>query len=115
MASLRGKVGDIVKVGDVIVVIDDGAGARPRRRRRSEVAATRSGAGRRVPAAPRPPAPAARRRPVPAAPATRRLARELKVDINLVPPTGPAGRVTPEDVHRFAAGGGAAPAPAPRR
>jgi len=42
------------------------------------------------------------RRPVPAAPATRRLARQLRVDINLVTPSGPGGRVTPEDVHRFA-------------
>jgi len=45
------------------------------------------------------------RRPVPAAPATRRLARELDVDINRVPPTGPAGRVTAADVHSFAADG----------
>ena len=51
------------------------------------------------------------RRPVPAAPATRRLARELKIDINLVSPTGPGGRVMPEDVHRFVDEGGA-PAPA---
>lgn len=40
--------------------------------------------------------------PVPAAPSTRRLARELGVDLRLVPPTGPGGRVTPEDVSRFA-------------
>jgi len=32
------------------------------------------------------------------------LARELGIDINLVPATGPGGRVTPEDVQRFAAG-----------
>jgi pyruvate dehydrogenase E2 component (dihydrolipoamide acetyltransferase) len=50
---------------------------------------------------------------VPAAPATRRLARELGVDINLVPPTGPGGRVTPEDVKSFAAGEVPAPAEAP--
>jgi pyruvate dehydrogenase E2 component (dihydrolipoamide acetyltransferase) len=49
--------------------------------------------------------------PVPAAPATRRLARELGVDINQVPASGPAGRVMPEDVHRFAAQGTAAGAP----
>ena len=52
------------------------------------------------------------RRPVPAAPATRRLARQLKVDINLVTPSGPGGRVTPEDVHRFAEHGGQGAAPA---
>jgi len=38
-----------------------------------------------------------------AAPATRRLARELKIDIRQVPPTGPGGRVTHDDVTRFAA------------
>jgi pyruvate dehydrogenase E2 component (dihydrolipoamide acetyltransferase) len=43
-------------------------------------------------------------RPVPAAPATRRLAREHGVDINLVSGSGPAGRVTPEDVLRFSRG-----------
>jgi pyruvate dehydrogenase E2 component (dihydrolipoamide acetyltransferase) len=42
--------------------------------------------------------------PVPAAPATRRLARELKVDLRAVRGTGPAGRVTDEDVRRAAAG-----------
>lgn len=46
------------------------------------------------------------------APATRKLARELGVDLRQVPPTGEAGRVTREDVERFAKGGGAAPAQA---
>ena len=43
-----------------------------------------------------------------AAPAVRRLARELGVDINLVVPTGPGGRVTAEDIHAFQTGGPAA-------
>ncbi len=43
-----------------------------------------------------------RERPVPAAPSTRRLARELGVDLHEVPPSGPAGRVTSEDVRAFA-------------
>lgn len=46
--------------------------------------------------------------PVPAAPATRRLARELGVDLAGVRPTGPEGRVTADDVR--AAAGAAAPA-----
>jgi pyruvate dehydrogenase E2 component (dihydrolipoamide acetyltransferase) len=37
-----------------------------------------------------------------AAPATRRLARELGIDIKSVTPTGPAGRITREDVERHA-------------
>jgi pyruvate dehydrogenase E2 component (dihydrolipoamide acetyltransferase) len=113
--SLRGKVGDIVNVGDVVVVIDDGS---------ADAAAAEDQAAEKVfaqPDAPEPEAvpetvaPAAMpgvRRPVPAAPATRRLARQLKVDINLVAATGPGGRVTPEDVHRFAEHGPAAAAAA---
>jgi len=54
-----------------------------------------------------------------AAPAVRRLARDLGVDINSVKGTGLAGRVTDKDVRAAAESGGAAPAartaPAPRR
>jgi pyruvate dehydrogenase E2 component (dihydrolipoamide acetyltransferase) len=46
-----------------------------------------------------------------AAPATRRLAREKGLDIEAIEGTGPAGRVTDEDVAR-AAGGAALPAAA---
>jgi len=42
--------------------------------------------------------------PVPASPATRRLARELGVDLRQVKPTGPEGLVTAEDVKAFAEG-----------
>lgn len=40
-------------------------------------------------------------RPVPAAPATRQLARELHVDLQKVEGSGPGGRVTKEDVEAF--------------
>ncbi|MFZ2446199.1 MAG: dihydrolipoamide acetyltransferase family protein, partial [Syntrophobacteraceae bacterium] len=50
--------------------------------------------------------------PVAAAPSTRRLARELGVDLRLVTPSGPGGRVTPEDVRAFAEGA-KKPAPPP--
>lgn len=43
--------------------------------------------------------------PVQAAPATRRLARELNVPLEQVSPSGPHGRVTAEDVRAFAAHG----------
>lgn len=42
--------------------------------------------------------------PVPATPATRRLARELGVDLHHVNASGPAGRVLKEDVMAYAAG-----------
>jgi pyruvate dehydrogenase E2 component (dihydrolipoamide acetyltransferase) len=43
--------------------------------------------------------------PVPASPATRRLARELGVDLRRVRPTGSGGLVTADDVRAFAATG----------
>ena len=53
---------------------------------------------------------------MPATPATRRLARELGVDLHRVPATGPGGRVTDDDVRAGAGGGAPAPtqAQAPR-
>src|SRR3990172_2044713 len=53
------------------------------------------------PAPPPPPAGA----PPAATPATRRLARELGVDLSTVKGSGPGGRITDDDV-RAAAGGG---------
>lgn len=73
-------------------------------------------------AAPAQAAPAAdvhpRNQPVPAAPSTRMLARELGVDIYTVEGSGPKGRITQEDVKAAAkqaiqSGGGAAAAAAP--
>ncbi|HEU5196151.1 MAG TPA: biotin/lipoyl-containing protein, partial [Methylomirabilota bacterium] len=58
-------------------------------------------------------APAARSGPVAATPSTRRLARELGVDLHAVHGSGPGGRVTDDDVRAAANGGGdrgAAPA-----
>ena len=88
------------------------AGARPRRRRPP--------APTRAPAAPPPAvaAPAGRTEgPAAATPATRRLARELSVDLKAVRGTGPGGRVLDEDVRAAASGprGAAAPATAAGR
>jgi len=51
---------------------------------------------------PRTPPPVSKAAAVSAAPAVRRLARELGVDIHRVPPTGPAGYITADDVKTFA-------------
>ncbi|WP_129140316.1 dihydrolipoamide acetyltransferase family protein [Modicisalibacter coralii] len=45
-----------------------------------------------------------RRQPVPAAPSTRRIAREMGVDLHDVEPSGPQGRVTADDVEAAAQG-----------
>lgn len=47
--------------------------------------------------------------PVPASPATRRLARELGVELHRISPTGPGGLVTADDVRAFAATGETGP------
>ena len=57
-------------------------------------------------------APVARSGPVPATPSTRRLARELGVDLTTARATGPGGRVTDDDVRAAASGGPRAAAPA---
>jgi pyruvate dehydrogenase E2 component (dihydrolipoamide acetyltransferase) len=117
VVSLAGQVGATVHVGQVLVVIDDLSGSAS-----SKVVATPAPAASQSvvsappPATPKPVAaatpvaavaPTPQRGPVAAAPATRRLARELGLDISTIPGSGPAGRVTPEDVRRGAAGGGA--------
>lgn len=45
---------------------------------------------------------------VPAAPAVRKMARELGVDLNRIPGSGPGGRVTKQDVESMTRGGAAA-------
>jgi 2-oxoglutarate dehydrogenase complex dihydrolipoamide succinyltransferase (E2) component len=96
VAKILVKEGDVAKVGQTILVIDDGSGGP------SQAPA---------PAAPRP-APTIATAPSPqaqssgpstgvlATPATRRLARELGVDIGTVTGSGPQGRVTDDDVRR---------------
>ena len=95
--------GDIVEVGEVLVVFSDVAGAEeaePGDQESSDEAIKEKKPAKPAQA---PPEPASNRKgPVPASPSTRRLARELHVDLAAVPPSGPAGRVTAEDVKKFA-------------
>ena len=70
------------------------------------------GRARQVPPTDTAPSPA-RPGPVPATPATRRLARELGVDLHGVRATGPGGRVSDDDVRAAAGGGAPAPTQAP--
>jgi pyruvate dehydrogenase E2 component (dihydrolipoamide acetyltransferase) len=100
------QAGQTVKVGDVLVTFADSEGTReaggatpqlnnafarggpPSLTRTAEparVTSSRAGIG-----------------PVPATPATRRLARELSVDLRAVRGTGPGGRVTDDDVRAAA-------------
>jgi len=88
------KPGDTVKVGDVLMTFTGGEEEAPAKAEEKPL----------KPAEPARPAPAppVKKGPVPASPATRRLARELGVDLHQVTPTGPGGLVTAEDVRAFA-------------
>ncbi len=103
LKSVAGGEGEVVVVGQVIAIVDDGVEDVPSAGQSSSSVEVQAAPDRQTVAAT--PATLEVRRgvgPVPAAPATRRLARELGVDITAVPPTGPGGRVTPEDIERFA-------------
>jgi pyruvate dehydrogenase E2 component (dihydrolipoamide acetyltransferase) len=94
------KPGEIVNVGDVMMTFSGGDEAQTVDAQKQAEAPAPPAEDVSAPA--QPPA-AAGTGPVPASPATRRLARELGVDLHLVTPTGPAGLVTAEDVRGFAA------------
>jgi pyruvate dehydrogenase E2 component (dihydrolipoamide acetyltransferase) len=119
----RGKEGDIIQVHSVLVVIDEAAGgaakaapkAEPKPEAKPEKAQPPRAQPKAAPPPPRPEPVRAEAAPqnggaslaptggkVLAAPATRRLARELNVDLAVVHGTGPAGRVTSEDVRNIA-------------
>lgn len=128
----HGKVGDVVAVHSVLVVFDlDGTApaAEPTNghtngHAKQEPAATAVGDIKEslpgMGGAPKP-APAAASggglvaayfndKPL-ATPATRKLARDMNIDLRIVPPTGPQGRVMKTDVEAFARGPITQPAP----
>jgi pyruvate/2-oxoglutarate dehydrogenase complex dihydrolipoamide acyltransferase (E2) component len=102
IVSLAFSPGERVKVGQVLIVLEDGVGD-------TTVAATRQPT-----AAPQPAADAASPAGRPkAAPAVRKRALELGVDLATVTGTGPGGRILATDVDQAAAPGPAStPAPA---
>ena len=119
VARIHVRPGQSVKVGDVLVTFDDLVGSAPG-------GGGGAAAGTRGPLAASTTTPADRAGgrptatvtaaapvsvgPVAATPATRRLARELGVDLRMVRGTGPGGRVTDDDVRGL---GGARPRGAP--
>jgi pyruvate dehydrogenase E2 component (dihydrolipoamide acetyltransferase) len=101
--------GQTVKVGQPLVSFADGAGAPASSASAPAPAKPAARATQPAPA----PAPAVAGGPVAAAPSTRRLAREMGVDLHAVRGSGPAGRITDDDVR--ASAGKPAPAAAPAR
>jgi pyruvate dehydrogenase E2 component (dihydrolipoamide acetyltransferase) len=106
--------GEVANVGDVIFVLATSGGAAARAPAAAPAAPATNGAAPAAAAAAAPVAvqPADPNRKVLAAPATRRLARELGVDLTTIVGSGPNGRVKPEDV-RAASAAPAAPVAAP--
>jgi pyruvate dehydrogenase E2 component (dihydrolipoamide acetyltransferase) len=107
VARIHVEAGQTVKVGAVLVTFDDvGSPARAAAPGGGAAAAgAETAPARTVPSV----APAGRPGPVPATPSTRRLARELGVDLRTVTATGPGGRVTEDDVRATASGGAPTP------
>ena len=108
------KVGDKVSEGSVILTVETGAAVAEAP---AQAAPAAPAAAAPAPAAPAAPAPAAK--PAPAAssavneaafskahagPSTRKLARELGVDLGSVKGSGQKGRITAEDVKSFVKG-----------
>jgi pyruvate dehydrogenase E2 component (dihydrolipoamide acetyltransferase) len=90
------KVGGLVKVGDAMIVFDGGVEVQGMEKKAPETLAGGEKSRKESSTAEKPSG------PVPASPATRRLARELGVDLRQVTATGKGGLVTAEDVRAFA-------------
>jgi 2-oxoglutarate dehydrogenase complex dihydrolipoamide succinyltransferase (E2) component len=104
VTGILAKEGDVVKVGQVILVIDSGS-AEQSAPKPTEMTPRHAAASAQPPLGPGPgPASA---EGVLATPATRRLAREMGVDIARVRGSGTMGRITEEDVRKAASGGAA--------
>lgn len=115
IAVLHGKPGQVIKVGAPLVTYrEESAAANPSppKGRAGDAAPPeeREDAGTVVGTLGEAPGVTAEQGKALAAPAVRRLARDLGVDIDRIAGTGIGGRVTAQDV-KSAANGGAAPAP----
>ena len=139
ITKLNVKKGDTVKVGSVLLTVDGGGGEAEEGTEKKSPARERPAARRddeetdqpaeeeeaaRAPSRQAPPArrapveeaaPSRDEGPIPAAPAIRRQAREMGIDLREVHGTGPGGRIVREDLERFQLAGptgqGRGPAP----
>ncbi len=101
--KLMAKEGEVVKVGQVLLAIGE------KGEQTTTTMSTSPSLETPVPSPMKtevvPPATSAavleKRQEILATPATRKLARDLDVDLSLVQGTGPGGRIVDEDVHRF--------------
>jgi len=109
VSKLFGKEGDILKVGSILATLSMPGEEIPTAKaleKQPEIKPQEIKHVEVTPGIKQPEKPSEKQPEVPssvlAAPATRRLARELGVDISKVQGSGPGGRVTDEDVKKFA-------------
>lgn len=120
VVSTHGKEGDVIKVGQLMITLETGAATSSSKpavdapkapapvAAKPTLAPATTSASNMISVHP----PVAESR-VLATPSTRRLARELNVDINQISGTGIAGRVTREDISALTGGAGAVSAGTP--
>ncbi|MGH7598743.1 MAG: 2-oxo acid dehydrogenase subunit E2, partial [bacterium] len=111
--EIRVKEGDEIKVGQTFLVVETGTDGKKAKEEKNEnaesnrIKTVEKESPKEKPAeeARQPVAPARpdeRKEIAPAAPSVRRFAREIGIDINTVPGSGPGGRISIEDVKAFA-------------
>ena len=105
--QLRAKEGEVVKVGSTLVVFGEAGEAVP-----SNPPAARATVAPLAPTKSSPPPPPPSSGEALAAPAVRRLAKELNVNLGALRGTGPQGRITEDDVRKGAQTPAMTPKPA---
>ena len=117
VVSTTGKPGDMVPVGGELIVFEvkENGGSKPEPKPKSEPVAELAPDSEPEPEPVVPPSPSPVSAPVPvvstgtkplASPAVRRRAREAGIDLSQVSGTGPAGRISHDDMDAFISGGG---------
>ncbi|SDI15131.1 dihydrolipoamide acetyltransferase family protein [Alteribacillus bidgolensis] len=101
--EILAKVGDVVEVGDTILLINDGhkSGQESTAEYTQSKAEAPSPTGEAAVSSPVATVTPPRRKRVIAAPYTRKIARDNDVDIEQIKGSGPAGRVVEDDVYAY--------------
>lgn len=111
VTRLNGKPGEMIQVGAVLAVIDEGPAAGPQPPKKSKDHGSVVGKLEEAPDEEVAPVPSPS--DVKATPAIRHLAKERGIELGRITGSGPGGRITEEDLNRGAGNTGAAPTKEP--